>query len=589
MKEKDCIAQILSGDTEQYRELVERYQTGLIIHCENILKDRQEGEDVAQEAFIKAYRSLPGFDTEKASFSTWLYRIATNLCIDTLRKNKRKVHVKDIEFHLETMLPKHIEQEEIEHIRKLVAELDPPQICRNYQSLFLGRKKLSGTCRYLRHEHWNYRDMDKSCEITTEGEARMRDLNFDALLLAAKPDRYPRDTRFTDAVMQKVKRSEILSSAVRKMDVNKKETFIMRFKHLPRIAIVAIALGTLVIASTGVYAAYQLLWAKPEVRVIESRTSVSGRDEVLLSASGCDTTSSTRYELKKGATIKSDRISAIVQARCELQAIESWAQQSYGDQTMPDLDGLEPSSKPVRQTIVVTSMATHLQTKQGNSLTFAGLDKYGWPENTLKADKNVKYIVDGKNSTADQINEGDVVAYVATGNITMTRNQDGSFDTDNNSDRILVAVIKLSMPFEDYDQFAWQSLSERETCYGNPNDDCIAGGGSIDLYMGGGNAGVSDATIMKEIQGIVVGLDGNKTSIRSSSGTIFTVTTPTDVISDYNTNKAERYYNNQKVMMGSSVSVQYAEDKDVHATEISAAYMRFQIELVSKGDPVRAY
>lgn len=256
---------------------------------------------------------------------------------------------------------------------------------------------------------------------------------------------------------------------------------------------------------------------------------------------------------------------------------------------MPDLDGLEPNSKPVRQTIVVTSMATHLQTKQGNSLTFAGLDKYGWPENTLKADKNVKYIVDGKNSTVDQIKEGDVVAYVATGNITMTRNQDGSIDTGNNPNRTLVAVIKLSMPFEDYDQFAWQSLSERETCYGNPNDDCIAGGGSIDLYMGGGNAGVSDATIMKEIQGIVVGLDGNKTSIRSSSGTIFTVTTPTDVISDYNTNKAERYYNNQRVMMGSSVSVQYTEDKDVHATEISAAYMRFQIELVSKGDPVKAY
>jgi RNA polymerase sigma-70 factor, ECF subfamily len=127
MNEKQCIAEIVSGDSERYRELVERYQTGLIIHCENILKDRQEGEDIAQEAFIKAYKNISGFDTEKANFSTWLYRIATNLCIDTLRKNKRKVHVKDIEFHLETMLPKHVEQEEIEHIRELVAELEPPK------------------------------------------------------------------------------------------------------------------------------------------------------------------------------------------------------------------------------------------------------------------------------------------------------------------------------------------------------------------------------------------------------------------------------------------------------------------------------
>ncbi len=96
MNEKDCIAHILSGDTEAYRELVDRYQTGLIIHCENILKNRQEGEDIAQDAFIKAYKNLKNFSANKASFSTWLYRIATNLCIDTLRRNKRKVHVNDI-------------------------------------------------------------------------------------------------------------------------------------------------------------------------------------------------------------------------------------------------------------------------------------------------------------------------------------------------------------------------------------------------------------------------------------------------------------------------------------------------------------
>ena len=47
MEEKERIAQVISGDTEMYRALVDRYQTGLIIHCENILKDRQDGEDVA--------------------------------------------------------------------------------------------------------------------------------------------------------------------------------------------------------------------------------------------------------------------------------------------------------------------------------------------------------------------------------------------------------------------------------------------------------------------------------------------------------------------------------------------------------------
>ena len=136
MDEKECIAKIVSGNTEAYRELVERYQTGLIIHCENILKDRQDGEDVAQEAFIKAYQNLKNFSAEKANYSTWLYRIATNICIDLLRKNKRKIHVTDIENYLGAISPGHIEQEEIIHIRKLVKELQPPKYAEIIKAYF---------------------------------------------------------------------------------------------------------------------------------------------------------------------------------------------------------------------------------------------------------------------------------------------------------------------------------------------------------------------------------------------------------------------------------------------------------------------
>ena len=136
MDEKDCIEKILKGDSEAYRQLVDRYQTGLIIHCENILKNRHEGEDVAQDAFIKAYQNLKKFSKEKAGFSTWLYRIATNLCIDTLRKNKRKVHVKDIERHLEATHPKHIEEEDVERLRKLVTELEPPKYAHIIKAYF---------------------------------------------------------------------------------------------------------------------------------------------------------------------------------------------------------------------------------------------------------------------------------------------------------------------------------------------------------------------------------------------------------------------------------------------------------------------
>ncbi|HEY8886244.1 MAG TPA: RNA polymerase sigma factor [Candidatus Microsaccharimonas sp.] len=136
MDEQSYIDRILNGDTEAYRQLVERYQTGLIIHCENMLKDREDGEDIAQEAFIKAYAHLSNFSKEKASFSTWLYRIATNLCIDLLRKHRRQVHVENIETLLEATSPQYVKEEEVRHLRQLVEALEPPKYAEIIKAYF---------------------------------------------------------------------------------------------------------------------------------------------------------------------------------------------------------------------------------------------------------------------------------------------------------------------------------------------------------------------------------------------------------------------------------------------------------------------
>jgi RNA polymerase sigma-70 factor (ECF subfamily) len=134
--EQQYIDRILNGDTEAYRHLVERYQTGLIIHCENILKDRQDGEDIAQDAFLKAYSSLGNFTKDKAQFSTWLYRIATNLCIDQLRRKRRQVKVEDIEALLEATSPQYLEQDEIRQMRQLVETLEPPKYAKIITAYF---------------------------------------------------------------------------------------------------------------------------------------------------------------------------------------------------------------------------------------------------------------------------------------------------------------------------------------------------------------------------------------------------------------------------------------------------------------------
>jgi len=136
LNETTCITDILKGDADQYRLLVERYQTGLIIHCENLLRDRQDGEDIAQEAFIKAYHNLSNFSSDKGKFSTWLYRIATNLCIDHLRKHKRKLNVEDIELYVEADPPCDLQFDEIAAIRQAVDTLEPPQYAEIIKAYF---------------------------------------------------------------------------------------------------------------------------------------------------------------------------------------------------------------------------------------------------------------------------------------------------------------------------------------------------------------------------------------------------------------------------------------------------------------------
>ncbi|MEK4145673.1 RNA polymerase sigma factor SigW [Robertmurraya sp. FSL W8-0741] len=84
---KKRIKQVLKGDQNAYAEIVEIYKDKVFQLCFRMLGNRHEAEDMAQEAFIRAYVNIASFNID-LKFSTWLYRIATNLCIDRIRKKK---------------------------------------------------------------------------------------------------------------------------------------------------------------------------------------------------------------------------------------------------------------------------------------------------------------------------------------------------------------------------------------------------------------------------------------------------------------------------------------------------------------------
>jgi len=134
-EEKDIITAVLQGN-DRYEELVRRYSVGLIIHCEQLVGDRDDAEDIAQEAFVKAYLGLKNFDSEKARFSTWLYKIATNLAIDFLRAKRLRVNVEDIETIAETTIPTFIDDERQVEIANAVHTLRPPEYGRVIEAYF---------------------------------------------------------------------------------------------------------------------------------------------------------------------------------------------------------------------------------------------------------------------------------------------------------------------------------------------------------------------------------------------------------------------------------------------------------------------
>ncbi len=89
LTDRTDIARVRSGDADAYEALVERHGRALFRLAYRMTGNEQDAEDVVQESFLRAYRQLASFD-ERASFATWLYRIATNCSLDLMRARKRR-------------------------------------------------------------------------------------------------------------------------------------------------------------------------------------------------------------------------------------------------------------------------------------------------------------------------------------------------------------------------------------------------------------------------------------------------------------------------------------------------------------------
>lgn len=84
------ISEVLRGNTASYSQLIDRHKDKVFNLAFRICSNREEAEEIAQDAFLKAYRSLKDFKG-KSSFSTWLYRIAYNTAISLVRSKRKGI------------------------------------------------------------------------------------------------------------------------------------------------------------------------------------------------------------------------------------------------------------------------------------------------------------------------------------------------------------------------------------------------------------------------------------------------------------------------------------------------------------------
>jgi RNA polymerase sigma-70 factor (ECF subfamily) len=88
IEDRELVSRVLAGRTDDFRVLVERHQVSVFRFASALVENREEAEDATQEAFLAAFANLSDYNSSRAAFSTWLFAIARNRCINLLKRNR---------------------------------------------------------------------------------------------------------------------------------------------------------------------------------------------------------------------------------------------------------------------------------------------------------------------------------------------------------------------------------------------------------------------------------------------------------------------------------------------------------------------
>ena len=119
LTDEEIVERIRSSDSELYAIIIERYKNKLLRYATNLVHDQSKASHIVQDAFIKAYINLNGFNTQK-KFSSWIYRIVHNEAMNVVKKYQKEVPMlDDFDFESGEDIIKDFEQKETAiHVEK---------------------------------------------------------------------------------------------------------------------------------------------------------------------------------------------------------------------------------------------------------------------------------------------------------------------------------------------------------------------------------------------------------------------------------------------------------------------------------------
>lgn len=407
-------------------------------------------------------------------------------------------------------------------------------------------------------------------------------------LIIASHSGHGKNTRFTEVVMVSIKRtapSGALSTS--------RSSIWSRLRHLPKFAVIVLALLGLMIASGTAYAIYTL-WPKPAVTVTTPEENQFGRSQFSVSLENCAGPNRASYEIKRGSTLQNDEIPKVLQARCERDVIEKWA----NDAGILDDNQRGGAPKMYQNGEVVeydrfSYVASMVSVFDEKTIALTG-DEWNSPKEPLPIATDAKFYAAGEEVKREDIKVGDAVLFITHDKYQYKLRQDpyGSESRLHGEliEKVVTHVIKVELPFEYYGPTKQNQIAERQPCHGNPDDTCIQSGG-VDLYE---NLNLNirlTETMMRTVQLTIEKIEGKVITAKSSSGRIFTLTLPQDIIGHYNQFRSSSY-NNVKVGVGDMLSVTYVESEAEHSlvlNESSIQSIHVVIDFIYKNDPLKKY